>query len=189
MKHDTRLVPTQVCVVAVSLFALTGVCQGRKVFAPSFLRRPPLRRLRRALATLFFSGGKFVTAGNLVTDGITISQYRPYYGGVLVWSGTILVHSIVRSSSPLAFWQQLWPNCQSDVFRTHITQCNSTLGCLRDAALSRLWRPNEEELFGESVARRRDPLLWHCLLLVAVSQCLVSAVLLAEFPVIDETLT
>ena len=55
-----------------------------------------------------------------------------------------------------------------------LTQCNSTLGCLRDATLSRFWRPDEEEFQGESVRRRRDPLLWYCLLLVAVSQCLVS---------------
>ena len=36
-----------------------GVCQGRKVFAPSFLRRPPLRRLFDVpLATLSFSGAR-----------------------------------------------------------------------------------------------------------------------------------
>ena len=55
-----------------------------------------------------------------------------------------------------------------------LTQCKSTLGCLRDAAPLRFWRPDEEELHGESVRQRRDPLLWYCLLLVAVSQCLVS---------------
>ena len=53
------------------------------------------------LATLFFSGGEFFTAGNLVTDGITFPEYRPFYGGVLGWSGTILVPSIVSSSLPI----------------------------------------------------------------------------------------
>ena len=40
-----------------------------------------------------------------------------------------------------------------------LTQCNSTLGCLRDATLSRFWRPDEEKFLDESVRRRRDPLL------------------------------
>ena len=55
---------------------------------------------RRTLATLFSSGGKFITAGNVVTDGITFPEYRPYYGGVLGWSGTILVPAIVPSFVP-----------------------------------------------------------------------------------------
>ena len=49
------------------------------------------------LATLFSSGGKFITAGNLVADGITFPEYRPHYGGVLRWSGIILVPAIVPS--------------------------------------------------------------------------------------------
>ena len=37
-------------------------------------------------------------------DGITISECRPFYGGVLGWRGTILVPA---SSVPLLFWSPL----------------------------------------------------------------------------------
>ena len=51
------------------------------------------------LASLFFSQEatvvedfqKDIAASNNVIDGITIPEYRPFYGGVLGWRGTILV--------------------------------------------------------------------------------------------------
>ena len=129
--------------------AQTGVRQGRQVFAPSVLRRPPLRRLSTYTRPL--SSSQVARSLLRVTSSLTVSP-SPNIAPIMAASwdgvGTILVPSIVpsivSSSSSYRFfpglpsrchpcwstvnmlravlwkeWNGYGPFCQSDVFRTH----------------------------------------------------------------------